>query len=58
MQQMGSDKKNSHGSLFIFPCVEFTLHKLCIPQAVGEGKLNTCWRGTDCCSNYNAWNTV
>jgi len=45
-------------TLVIFPCVEFTLHKLSIPQAVGEDKLNTCWRGTDCCSNYHAWNTV
>jgi len=58
MQQIGDGKKNSHGSLVIFPCVEFISHKLSIPQAVGEDKLNTCWRGTDCCSNYHAWNTV
>jgi hypothetical protein len=36
MLQVGDGKKNSYGSLVNFPCVEFTLHKLFIPQAVGE----------------------
>jgi hypothetical protein len=36
MLQMGDGNKNSHGSLVMFPYVEFTLHKLSIPQAVGD----------------------
>jgi hypothetical protein len=36
MLQLGDGKKNSPGSLVIFSYVEFTLHRLSIPQAVGE----------------------
>jgi hypothetical protein len=47
MLQMGDGKKNSRCPLVVVPCVEFTLHKLSIPWAVGEDELNTCWKGTD-----------